>query len=203
MKLTTGIVAMAMMVGGAAVAQNPDAIDNARKTVKSLQQQQAAKPTPAAPAAMASATSAVMRARSAGVERASNRYLRVSAWARSSSAAGVKVSVMRLSARRFIRWAIWMETILPISSRPPPPRCPVSSWSPSSWRHRPASAGSTRGGSGVAGATVASPTWASPMPISRAMRVREHSWCLWAPNCPCSDYICRRCSTGYRHYHPK
>jgi Tfp pilus assembly protein PilP len=52
MKLTTGIVAMAMMVGGAAVAQNPDAIDNARKTVKSLQQQQATKPTPAAPAAM-------------------------------------------------------------------------------------------------------------------------------------------------------
>ena len=51
MKLTTGIVAMAMMVGGAAIAQNPDAIDNARKTVKSLQQQQAAKPTPAAPAA--------------------------------------------------------------------------------------------------------------------------------------------------------
>ncbi|MGZ4732478.1 MAG: AMIN domain-containing protein, partial [Terriglobales bacterium] len=52
MKLTIGIVALAMMVGGAAVAQNPDAIDNARKTVKSLQQQQAAKPTPAAPAAM-------------------------------------------------------------------------------------------------------------------------------------------------------
>jgi AMIN domain len=51
MKLTTGIVAMAMMVGGVAIAQNPDAIDNARKTVKSLQQQQAAKPTPAAPAA--------------------------------------------------------------------------------------------------------------------------------------------------------
>ena len=51
MKLTTGIVAMAMMVGGAAAAQNPDAIDNARKTVKSLQQQQTAKPTPAAPAA--------------------------------------------------------------------------------------------------------------------------------------------------------
>src|SRR6476660_8562001 len=50
MKLTTGIVALAMMVGGAAVAQNPDAIDNARKTVKSLQQQQAAKPTAAAPA---------------------------------------------------------------------------------------------------------------------------------------------------------
>lgn len=52
MKLTTGIVALAMMVGGAAVAQNPDAIDNARKTVKSLQQQQAAKPTPAAAAAV-------------------------------------------------------------------------------------------------------------------------------------------------------
>ncbi len=50
MKLTTGIVVMAMMVGGAA-AQNPDAIDNARKAVKSLQQQQAAKPAPGAPAA--------------------------------------------------------------------------------------------------------------------------------------------------------
>jgi Tfp pilus assembly protein PilP len=49
MKLTTGIVAMAMMVGGAA-AQNPSAIDNARNTVKSLQQQQAAKPAPGAPA---------------------------------------------------------------------------------------------------------------------------------------------------------
>jgi len=52
MKLTTGVVALAMMVGGAA-AQNPDAIDNARKAVKSLQQQQAAKPTPGAPAAKA------------------------------------------------------------------------------------------------------------------------------------------------------
>ena len=50
MKLTTGIVAMAMMVGGAAVGQSPDAIDNARKTVKSLQQEQAAKPAPGAPA---------------------------------------------------------------------------------------------------------------------------------------------------------
>ncbi len=49
MKLTTGIVAMAMMVGGAA-AQKPSAIDNARNTVKSLQQQQAAKPAPGAPA---------------------------------------------------------------------------------------------------------------------------------------------------------
>jgi Tfp pilus assembly protein PilP len=55
MKLTTGIVAMAMMVGGA-WAQSPDAIDNARSTVKSLQQQQAsgttaAKPAPGAPVA--------------------------------------------------------------------------------------------------------------------------------------------------------
>jgi Tfp pilus assembly protein PilP len=54
MKLTTGILAIAMMVGGSsalkAEAQNPDAIDNARKTVKTLQQQQAAKPTPGAPA---------------------------------------------------------------------------------------------------------------------------------------------------------
>lgn len=50
MKLTTGIVVMAMMVGGAA-AQKPDAIDNARNAVKSMQQQPAAKPTPASPAA--------------------------------------------------------------------------------------------------------------------------------------------------------
>lgn len=50
MKLTTGIVAVALMMGGAA-AQNPDAIDNARNAVKSLQQQQGAKPTPSAPAA--------------------------------------------------------------------------------------------------------------------------------------------------------
>ncbi len=49
MKLTTGILAMAMMVGGV-WAQNPDAIDNARSTVKTLQQKQAAKPTPGAPA---------------------------------------------------------------------------------------------------------------------------------------------------------
>jgi hypothetical protein len=37
MKLTTGILAVALMTGGAA-AQNPDAIDNARSTAKSLQQ---------------------------------------------------------------------------------------------------------------------------------------------------------------------
>ncbi len=61
MKLTTGILAMAMMAG-AAVAQSPDAIDNARSTAKSLQQTQAnpapkaaavpvaAKPAPGAPA---------------------------------------------------------------------------------------------------------------------------------------------------------
>jgi AMIN domain len=69
MKLTTGILAMAVMVGGSAatkaVAQNPDAIDNARSAAKSLQQKQAnnntaapeaaavpakAKPAPGAPA---------------------------------------------------------------------------------------------------------------------------------------------------------
>jgi Tfp pilus assembly protein PilP len=65
MKLTTGILAMAMVVGGswaAVAAQNPDAIDNARSTVKSLQQNQAnpapkavgvstaSKPAPGAPA---------------------------------------------------------------------------------------------------------------------------------------------------------
>src|SRR5579871_2931664 len=54
MKLTIGIVATAMMIGGA-WAQAPDAIDNARSAVKSLQQQQtptstAAKPAPGAPA---------------------------------------------------------------------------------------------------------------------------------------------------------
>ena len=61
MKLTTGILAMVLMTGGAA-AQSPDAIDNARSTAKSLQQTQAnpapkaavvpaaAKPVPGAPA---------------------------------------------------------------------------------------------------------------------------------------------------------
>jgi len=68
MKLTTGILAIAMMTGSswaAAGAQNSDAIDNARSTAKSLQQKQAndstaapkaagvpakAKPAPGAPA---------------------------------------------------------------------------------------------------------------------------------------------------------
>jgi len=70
MKLTTGILAMAIMVGGPAAlkaaGQNPDAIDNARSVAKSLQQKQAndtnaaldaagvpappAKPAPGAPA---------------------------------------------------------------------------------------------------------------------------------------------------------
>ena len=61
MKLTTGILAMAVMVSGSfalkAGAQNPDAIDNARSVAKSLQQTQAnnskaapAKPAPGAPA---------------------------------------------------------------------------------------------------------------------------------------------------------
>lgn len=64
MKLTTGILAMVMVTGCSwAAAQNPDAIDNARSTVKSLQQTQAnsnpapnaaapakAKPAPGAPA---------------------------------------------------------------------------------------------------------------------------------------------------------
>jgi len=67
-KLTTGILATAMMVGGivaTSMAQNPDAIDNARSIAKSLQQKQAndtnaaldaagvpaaAKPAPAKPA---------------------------------------------------------------------------------------------------------------------------------------------------------
>jgi hypothetical protein len=57
MKLTIGILATAMMVGGA-WAQSPDAIDNARSTAKSLQQTQdnavpvpaKAKPAPGAPA---------------------------------------------------------------------------------------------------------------------------------------------------------
>ena len=55
MKLTTGILAVAMMAGGSAatqaVAQNPDAIDNARSVAKSLQQKQANDTNPAANAA--------------------------------------------------------------------------------------------------------------------------------------------------------
>jgi Tfp pilus assembly protein PilP len=54
MKLTTGILAIAMMAGGswaAARAQNPDAIDNARSTAKSLQQKQANDSTAAPKAA--------------------------------------------------------------------------------------------------------------------------------------------------------
>jgi len=57
-KLTTAILAVAVMAGGSAgtraAAQNPDAIDNARSTAKSLQQKQAndsAKPAPGAPSA--------------------------------------------------------------------------------------------------------------------------------------------------------
>jgi Tfp pilus assembly protein PilP len=58
-QLTTGILAIATVVGGSAAmqAQSPDAIDNARSTAKSLQQTQAnssstapAKPAPGAPA---------------------------------------------------------------------------------------------------------------------------------------------------------
>lgn len=54
MKLTTGILAISMMAG-AAWAQKPDAIDQARSEAKSLQQQQAngpakSKPAPGAPA---------------------------------------------------------------------------------------------------------------------------------------------------------
>ena len=44
MKLTTGILATAMMVGATAAwaaGQNSDAIDNARSVAKSLQQKQA------------------------------------------------------------------------------------------------------------------------------------------------------------------
>jgi len=63
MKLTTGIVAMAMMAGGL-WAQNPDAIDTARSVAKSLQQQQTtATPSPAgkpAPGAAAPAAKPAM-----------------------------------------------------------------------------------------------------------------------------------------------
>ena len=55
MKLTTGILAMAMVVGGSVatkvVAQNSDAIDNARSTAKALQQTQANDPNPTPAAA--------------------------------------------------------------------------------------------------------------------------------------------------------
>ncbi len=56
MKLTTGILALAMMTSGswaAVAAQNPDAIDNARSTAKSLQQKQSNAPNPAAAPAKA------------------------------------------------------------------------------------------------------------------------------------------------------
>src|ERR1700733_3308303 len=55
MKLTTGILAMAMVVGGSVatkvVAQDADAIDNARSTAKALQQTQGNAPTPTPAAA--------------------------------------------------------------------------------------------------------------------------------------------------------
>jgi hypothetical protein len=66
MKLTTGILAVLMMTG-AAWAQNPDAIDNARSVAKSLRQKQtnetnaalaAPQPTPAAKSNAAAATTA-------------------------------------------------------------------------------------------------------------------------------------------------
>lgn len=56
MKLTTGILVMALMAGGSAAAQSPDAIDNARNVVKSLNQpanapaSSSSKPVPGAPA---------------------------------------------------------------------------------------------------------------------------------------------------------
>jgi len=54
MKLTTGILLITLMAGGSAMAQSPDAIDNARNVVKSLNQQANApastKPAPGAPA---------------------------------------------------------------------------------------------------------------------------------------------------------
>ncbi len=57
-KLTTGILAMAVVVGGSgakATAQNADAIDNARSTAKSLQQ------NPASPAAKAATSPAAAK----------------------------------------------------------------------------------------------------------------------------------------------
>jgi Tfp pilus assembly protein PilP len=55
MKLTTGILAMAMVVGGSVatkvVAQDADAIDNARSTAKALQQTQGNDPNPTPAAA--------------------------------------------------------------------------------------------------------------------------------------------------------
>jgi len=62
-QLTTGILATAVMVGGswaAAAAQSPDAIDNARSTAKSLQQQQA-NPAPKAAAVPATTRHRVLR----------------------------------------------------------------------------------------------------------------------------------------------
>ena len=88
-KLTTGILATAMMVGGswaAAAAQNPDAIDNARSTAKSLQQQQAnpaPKPAPGAPApavkpAAIPGSKPVAAAKPASTSSANNQLQKVS-----------------------------------------------------------------------------------------------------------------------------
>ncbi len=87
-RLTTGILATAMMVGGswaAAAAQNPDAIDNARSTAKSLQQQQAnpaPKPAPGAPApavkpAAIPGSKPVAAAKPASTSSANNQLQRV------------------------------------------------------------------------------------------------------------------------------
>ena len=88
-KLTTGLLATAMMVGGswaAAAAQNPDAIDNARSTAKSLQQQQAnpaPKPAPGAPApavkpAAIPGSKPVAAAKPASTSSANNQLQKVS-----------------------------------------------------------------------------------------------------------------------------
>jgi len=88
--LTTGILAMAMVVGGSAatkaVAQAPDAIDNARSTAKSLQQQQAnpaPKPAPGAPApavkpAAIPGSKPVAAAKPASTSSANNQLQKVS-----------------------------------------------------------------------------------------------------------------------------
>ena len=73
MKLTLGILAMAMMVSGwRSWAQNPDAIDNARSTAKSLQQKQANAASKAA-AVPATAQAGTGRSGSRGEARGDSR----------------------------------------------------------------------------------------------------------------------------------
>src|ERR1700733_10370563 len=81
MKLTTGILAMAMVVGGSVatkvVAQDADAIDNARSTAKALQQTQGNDPNPTPAAAGVPAKAKPAPGAPAGAIKPAETLLRV------------------------------------------------------------------------------------------------------------------------------